>query len=34
MAPLMYEKFIKKLKITVQAIHMQIIIIYIVYMCK
>jgi len=34
MALLKYEKYIEKLKLKVQAIHMQITMIYIVYMCK
>ena len=34
MALLKYEKYIEKLKLTAQAVHMQIKIIYIVYMCK
>ena len=34
MALLKYGKYIEKLKLTAQAVHMQITMIYIVYMCK
>ena len=34
MAFLKYKKYIEKLKLTAQAIYMQITMIYIVYMCK
>ena len=34
MVLLKYGKYIEKLKLTAQAVHMQITMIYIVYMCK